>query len=108
MAGVGERRNDTVHPSFDRSISIDLKGAKTGLIGIALVCFDGAYRMIYRLCTLQELLGVAFDSERLFGICLWSSLHVIPIQESWFVAAENPERQKNQSTQDLIGKRAKT
>jgi hypothetical protein len=41
MEGVGERQNDTVHPSFDRSISFDFKGAKTGLTGIALVCFDG-------------------------------------------------------------------
>ena len=64
--------------------------------------------MIYRLCTLQELSGVEFDSERLLGIWRWSSLHVIQIQESWSVAGESPERQKNQSTQDLIGKRAKT
>ncbi len=41
MKGVGERQNDTVHPSFDRSISFDFKGAKTGLISIAPVCFDG-------------------------------------------------------------------
>jgi len=41
MEEVGERRNDTVHPSFDRPISFDFKGAKTGLISIALVCFDG-------------------------------------------------------------------
>ena len=41
MEGVGERQNDTVHPSFDRPISFDFKGAKTGLTGIAIVCFDG-------------------------------------------------------------------
>jgi len=41
MEGVSERQNDTVHPSFDRSISFDFEGAKTGLTGIALVCFDG-------------------------------------------------------------------
>ena len=40
MAGVGERHNEAIHPSFDRSISIDFKGAKAGLIGIARVCFD--------------------------------------------------------------------
>ena len=28
MAGVGERQNGAIHPSFDRSISIDFKGAK--------------------------------------------------------------------------------
>ena len=29
MAVVGERQNEAFHPSFDRSISIGFKGAKT-------------------------------------------------------------------------------
>jgi len=37
MAGVGERQNGTLRPSFDMSISIDFKGAKTGLICMQLV-----------------------------------------------------------------------
>lgn len=28
MAGVGERQNEAIHPNFDRSISIEFKGAK--------------------------------------------------------------------------------
>ena len=28
MTGVGERQNEAIHPSFDRSISIDFRGAK--------------------------------------------------------------------------------
>jgi hypothetical protein len=36
MAGVGGRHNEAIHPSFDRSIPIDFKGAKiisdTGLL----------------------------------------------------------------------------